>query len=69
MKGLLFGTAVTIPGSLYLSHRYAYYRQLPISLKALGAVMVIVPAVIINAERAGLKFEREHRYVVLGGVE
>ncbi|KAJ3488706.1 hypothetical protein NLI96_g2641 [Meripilus lineatus] len=58
-KGFLGGLAVAVPASYFLQKRWAYYRALPSSLKALGVVMVVVPSCVISAERAGLRFERE----------
>lgn len=60
IEGTLLGVAVAIPGSLYLNRRWAFYRALPLPLKALGPVMIIAPCFSIQAERRGLEFDRAH---------
>lgn len=50
-------------GSYYLQRTFSAYRQLPLSLKALGVVIVVAPAITIQAERRSLQFEREKWYV------
>ncbi|KZT29418.1 hypothetical protein NEOLEDRAFT_1175112 [Neolentinus lepideus HHB14362 ss-1] len=59
-KGFFGGLAVAGPASYVLNKRWAYYRQLPPSLKAFGIILVAVPAFAICAEHAGLKYERDH---------
>ncbi|KAI0723147.1 hypothetical protein C8Q76DRAFT_721782 [Earliella scabrosa] len=59
LKGLAGGLGVALPASYLLYRRYPYYRALQPSLKAFGVILVAVPAFVISAERAGLKFERE----------
>ncbi|CCL99405.1 uncharacterized protein FIBRA_01423 [Fibroporia radiculosa] len=59
-KGFTGGLAVALPISYALNRRWGYYRQLPPSLKAFGVIMVAVPSFVISAERAGLRFEKEH---------
>lgn len=58
-KGFVGGLAVAAPMSYIMNQRWAYYRALPPSLKALGIVVVVVPSFAISAERAGLRYERE----------
>ncbi|THH29143.1 hypothetical protein EUX98_g5063 [Antrodiella citrinella] len=58
-KGFFGSLAVAAPASYILNRRWAYYRALPPSLKALGIIVVVVPSFAISAERAALKFERE----------
>lgn len=60
VKGFLGGAAVALPASLVLQRRWQYYRHLPLSLKAFGVIMVVVPSFVISAEHAGQRFEREH---------
>lgn len=50
-------------GSYYLSHRWPGWRTLPLSLKALGAAIIIVPAFSIQAERRGLQYDKSQWYV------
>ena len=59
IRGLVGGAAIALPSS-YLLRRWAYYRHLPPSLKALGMIMVVVPSFVISAEQAGLRYERAH---------
>lgn len=63
-KGFTGGLAFALPASYLLNRRWAYYRHFPPSLKAFGVILVAVPAFVINAEHAGLKYEKEHWYVV-----
>ncbi|KAK7696002.1 hypothetical protein QCA50_000642 [Cerrena zonata] len=58
VEGVLAGLAISIPGSYYLHRRWAYYRSLPIQLKALGVVMVVAPLYAIQAERRGVEFDK-----------
>ena len=62
LKGLAGGLAASIPAAYYLQHRSIYYRNLQPSLKALGVVLVAVPACVISAEKAGIAHEREQWY-------
>ncbi|TFK62029.1 hypothetical protein BDN72DRAFT_777612, partial [Pluteus cervinus] len=61
-RGALEGTAASglaaLAGSYYLHHRSPTYRQMPISLKALGVVLVVAPCLAIQAERRGLEYDR-----------
>ncbi|KAG6840644.1 hypothetical protein C0991_005367 [Blastosporella zonata] len=49
---------VALGGSYYLHRRLAGYRALPLSLKALGVVIVVAPCLSIQAERRGLEFDK-----------
>ncbi|KAJ7129128.1 hypothetical protein C8R46DRAFT_1143494 [Mycena filopes] len=61
-RGALEGTAVAgtlaALGSVYSHRRWAYYRNLPPSLKVLGVLIVAAPALSIQAERRGLEYDR-----------
>jgi len=59
-EGALGSAAVAIPLSILLNRRWASYRALPLSLKALGTVLVVAPCLSIQAERRGLEFDRAH---------
>lgn len=62
VKGFIAGMGVMgvgLPGAYMLNRRWPYYRQLPISLKALSVIMVVVPSFVISAEHAGQRYERE----------
>ncbi|GJE84520.1 respiratory supercomplex factor 2, mitochondrial [Phanerochaete sordida] len=60
VKGFVGGAAVALPMSMLLQRRWQYYRHLPLSLKAFGVIMIVVPSFVISAEHAGQRFEREH---------
>ncbi|KZW04297.1 hypothetical protein EXIGLDRAFT_635815 [Exidia glandulosa HHB12029] len=56
--GLGVGAAIGAP-TLYAANRFfPAYRALPPSLKVFSAIAFVVPAAVIQAERAGLAFER-----------
>jgi len=57
-EGAVVGAAIALPGFYTLNRRWAYYRTLPPSLKVLGMVLVVVPGVVIQAERRGLEYDR-----------
>jgi len=59
-KGFAGGLGVALPASYLLNRRVPYYRALPPSLKAFGVILIAVPSFVINAEHAGLKYEKEH---------
>lgn len=58
VEGTLWSLAVAVPGSYLLHRRWAYYRSLPITLKALGCVLVVAPAFAVQAERRGVEFDK-----------
>ncbi|KAM5540370.1 hypothetical protein V8D89_005828 [Ganoderma adspersum] len=64
LKGLTGGLAASMPAAYYLQHKSIYYRSLQPSLKALGVILVAVPACVISAEKAGIAYEREQWYDV-----
>ncbi|KLO07503.1 hypothetical protein SCHPADRAFT_860149 [Schizopora paradoxa] len=58
VKGFVGGLAFAVPASLIAQRRWPYYRSLPPNLKTFAGIAVVVPAFIICAERAHLKFEK-----------
>ncbi|KAJ3488708.1 hypothetical protein NLI96_g2647 [Meripilus lineatus] len=58
IEGVLAGFAVSLPASWYMQRRWAYYRKLPIQLKALGVVLIVAPLYAVQAERRGLEYDR-----------
>jgi len=68
VKGFAYSSAVAIPASFYLNRTWAYYRQLPLSLKALGVITITVPACVIQAEHESLAFQRQ-QWVDVGKAE
>ncbi|KAI6121131.1 hypothetical protein F5141DRAFT_1193990 [Pisolithus sp. B1] len=57
------------PLPFILNRRWSYYRSLPLSLKALGVVIIVAPCVSIQAERRGLEFDREVNWTGAGRME
>lgn len=57
-EGTIMGSAIALPGFYYLNRRWAYYRSLPPSLKLFGIILVVVPGIVIQAERRGLEYDR-----------
>ncbi|KAF8806269.1 hypothetical protein BYT27DRAFT_7191593 [Phlegmacium glaucopus] len=58
IEGFLGGGAVALAGSYWAHHYTSTYRRLPISLKALGIILVAAPCLSIQAERRGLEYDR-----------
>ncbi|OBZ75928.1 Respiratory supercomplex factor 2, mitochondrial [Grifola frondosa] len=58
VEGVVAGFAISLPASWYANRRWAYYRKLPIHLKALGVIMVVAPLYAIQAERRGVEFDK-----------
>ncbi|KAI6100211.1 hypothetical protein F5141DRAFT_1218783 [Pisolithus sp. B1] len=60
IEGTVMGTAVTLPG-LYILHRqWPYFRSLPLQVKALAAIIIILPTTAIRAEHRMIDYERSH---------
>lgn len=59
-KGFAGGLAVSSAASYYLNKTRSSYRALPPSLKAFGIILITVPSFVITAERAGLRYEKQH---------
>ena len=61
-RGALEGTAASGVVALGLSYwangRYPAYRRLPVALKVLGGIILVAPALAIQAERRGLEYDR-----------
>ncbi|EIW75663.1 hypothetical protein CONPUDRAFT_65908 [Coniophora puteana RWD-64-598 SS2] len=66
MEGTAVSAAVAVPSFMLLNRRWAYYRSLPLSLKALGGILIVAPCLAIQAERRGLEFDRERYWVGAG---
>ncbi|KAI9513351.1 hypothetical protein F5148DRAFT_1157995 [Russula earlei] len=62
IEGIAAGLAISIPASLAAQRYLPAYRALPLSLKALGAVLVVGPAWAIQTERRGVEFDEEHNW-------
>ncbi|KAF8339201.1 uncharacterized protein EI90DRAFT_2470282 [Cantharellus anzutake] len=57
-EGFVYSSLVAFPLSYYLHRAWPYYRNLPLSLKALGVVILTIPASVIKAEVDGNAWER-----------
>lgn len=58
IEGIFAGFALSLPASFYLQRRSAYFRSLPIQLKALGVVLLVAPLYAVQAERRGIEYDR-----------
>jgi hypothetical protein len=59
LKGLGVGAGLSASGHFLLQRSSMRYRALPLPAKAFGPMLVIVPAVVIMAERAGLAYDHQ----------
>ncbi|KAE9404841.1 hypothetical protein BT96DRAFT_988932 [Gymnopus androsaceus JB14] len=57
LEGTAFGMLVSGAASLYAHRRIPAYRTLPLSLKALGPIILIAPLLTIQAERRSLEYD------------
>ncbi|TFK43847.1 hypothetical protein BDQ12DRAFT_709523 [Crucibulum laeve] len=61
-RGALEGVAASgtlgLAASYYAHRNIPAYRRLPISLKALGLIILVAPVLSIQAERRGLEYDR-----------
>jgi hypothetical protein len=57
IEGAAAGLLIAGAGSLYAYRRIPSYRNLPLSLKALGPVIVVAPLLSIQAERRSIQYE------------
>lgn len=57
IEGFVGGFGLALPLS-YLAHRkWPAYRAMPIQLKALGVILIVLPAFAIQAERRGVEYD------------
>jgi hypothetical protein len=62
IEGIAAGLAISLPAS-FAAHRYwPAYRGLPLSIKALGVVLVIGPTWAIQTERRGVEFDEKYNW-------
>jgi len=59
LKGGAKGLALSLPAAWYAHNKYAYYRSLPLQIKALSVMMVTVPWAVVDAELTSRVFEEE----------
>ena len=62
VEGAAAGSAVAGLGHYLLTKKHPYYRSLPITIKTLGLVLCVAPAVAFQAERRGLLYDKEHNW-------
>ncbi|KAG5648799.1 hypothetical protein DXG03_000148 [Asterophora parasitica] len=58
LEGFVGSSIFALGGSYFLHRRFPGYRALPLSLKALGVVIVVAPVLSIQAERRGLEYDK-----------
>lgn len=68
LRGLAYAAGICIPGFIGLQRFSPQFRQIPIPLRAFGAVVITVPLVSICAEKAGEEYERS-QWTGVGKVE
>lgn len=62
IEGTVIGGTLALAGSFLAQKRLASYRKLPLSLKALGVVIITAPLLAIQAERRGIEYNRSQWY-------
>ena len=63
IEGTILGGSIAFASSYWGQRRLPAYRNLPLSLKALGVIIVTAPLLSIQAERRGLEYDRSQWYV------
>jgi len=59
LKGLGVGVGLSAGGHFLLQRSSLRYRALPLPAKAFGTMLVVAPAVVILAERAGMAYDHQ----------
>jgi hypothetical protein len=62
IEGIAGGLAISLPASFAAQRYWPAYRALPLSLKALGVILIVGPTWAIQTERRGVKFDEEHNW-------
>jgi hypothetical protein len=62
IEGIAAGLAISLPASFAAQRYWPAYRALPLSLKALGVVLVVGPTWAIQTERRGVEFDEEYNW-------
>lgn len=57
IEGGLAGFAIALPLGYLANRRWAGFRAMPVQLKTLAAILIILPAYAIQAERRGVEFD------------
>ena len=60
IEGALLGTAIAAPTWYTLNRKWPTFRSMPLTIKTLGAVIIIAPLISIRAEHRGLEFHRQY---------
>ena len=60
IEGALLGTAIAAPTWYALNRKWPTFRSMPLTIKTLGAVIIIAPLISIRAEHRGLEFHRQY---------
>lgn len=63
IEGTLVSGTVALAGSYWAQRRFPAYQRLPLSLKALGVIVVVLPCLSIQGERRGLEYDRSQWFV------
>ena len=63
IEGTVAGGTIALAGSYWAQKRLPAYRNLPLSLKALGIIIITAPLLSVQAERRGLEYDRSQWYV------
>lgn len=66
IEGIAGGLAISLPASFAAQRYLPTYRALPLSLKALGVILVVGPTWAIQTERRGVEFDEEHNWKGVG---
>lgn len=61
-EGAAAGLTFAGIGHYLLTKKQPYYRSLPVTIKVLGLVLCVAPAVAAQAERRGLQYDMEHNW-------
>lgn len=57
-EGAVVGGAIAGAGATYLYKTSNAFRILPRSMKALGTILILVPAMTIQGERRGVQYDQ-----------
>ncbi|EKM59189.1 uncharacterized protein PHACADRAFT_249462 [Phanerochaete carnosa HHB-10118-sp] len=68
IEGVLAGVAIAGPLGYYANKKWPAFRRMPPQLKALAAILIIIPAYSVQAERRGVEFD-ESTWTGAGAME
>ena len=58
IEGGLAAGSVAMAGLFWANKRFPGYQRLPLSLKTFAAVVMIAPAIAVQAERRGYEYDK-----------